>query len=421
MKKIVVLSTGLAIAAVAAPLVVCMKAERAPDYAMEPESKMAITASPAPASPPAAAEYAPSQAAAADSIAGMSRGAGGAALARKSPARPRRTKGAPGDARDEGGADEPTSGAPAAAPKRMVHYNGFLKLKVTNPTQTLQQASEIADGAGGYVESLTSTTVTLRVPVASFRRIYDKLTTIGDVLSRSMTAQDVTDQFVAMDLRVKTLRASRDRLIALLGKAQKAREKLDLLREIQRLTEEIDQLEMYLTTLASLAELSRITVEAVPHQVQLSGGAEEPIAVFRWIHALSPFRRDLAREGDRLELKVPTGMVELSDDDPWVCEAADGAVIWAHRRDNDPQGSSAYWIEALRIRLAPEYGSAEVSDVGPFKLLRLVDQSEKAYRYLVAVRARGDDLEVVEVYYPTDEHEKRYGDAVRAVISGGAS
>jgi len=308
----------------------------------------------------------------------------------------------------------------APRPKRMVHYNGFLKLRVSNPTETLQQATEIADAAGGYVESLSSTSVTLRVPVARFREIYTKLAKIGDVLSRSMTAHDVTDAFVAMDLRVKTLRASRDRLIALLARAKKTREKLHLLREIQRLTEEIDQLEMHLNTLASLAELSRLTVEAVPHQIQVRGSVSEPIAAFRWIHGLSPFARDIAFHGDKLELAVPKGMVELSDREFFIAESADGAVIWASEQENLPAGTSEYWIHAIKERLGPEFGEAKISKMGGFQVLRMVDQSEKAYRYLVAARVAGDVLEIIEVYYPSEDHEKRYGAAVKSVIEGGA-
>jgi hypothetical protein len=313
---------------------------------------------------------------------------------------------------------------PAAKPKpkakRMVHYNGHLKLRVSNPTETLQQASEIADEAGGYVESLTSTSVTLRVPVARFREIYDTLAKIGDVLSRTMTAHDVTDAFVAMDLRVKTLRASRDRLIALLGRAKKTREKLQLLREIQRLTEEIDRLELYMGTLVSLAELSRLTVEAVPHQLQVRSSVTEPIAAFRWIHGLSPFSRDIAFQGDKLELAVPEGMVELSDRDFWIAESADGAVIWASEQENLPEGNSDYWIHAIEDRLGPEFGEAKISKIGNFQVLRLVDQSEKAYRYMIATRVVGDELQLIEVYYPSEDHEKRYGAAVKKVIEGGA-
>jgi len=311
---------------------------------------------------------------------------------------------------------------PAAPPKqkRMVHYNGYLKLRVANPTETLQHATEIADQAGGYVENLFEHSVTLRVPVASFRQVFTSFTKLGNVLKRSLTAQDVTDSFVALDLRGKTLKASRARLIALLAKARKSREKLRLLREIRRLTEEIDQIEMDLTTLASLAEMSRLTVEAVPHELKVESAATEPIAAFRWIHDLSPFRRDYAASGDRLELAVPQGLVELSHRDTWIAEGADGTVIWASQHDNHPHGSTQFWIDALKERLGKEYAQAQVSKVGSFQILRVVDQSERAYRYLVGVAVQGDDLQVVEIYYPSAAQEKRFSAAIQAALEGGA-
>jgi hypothetical protein len=337
------------------------------------------------------------------------------------------SKAAPARAAARGGAPPQPSpadqgAAPSAepTPARMVHYNGFLRLRVTNPTETLQRASEMADAAGGYVETLTATSVTLRVPVARFRALFAELAKIGDVLSRSMTAEDVTDAFVALGLRLETLEASRARLIVLLGKAKKTREKLRLLREIQRLTEEIDQLEMHRTTLASLASLSRLTVEAVPHRVHVGRAADEPIASFRWIHHLSPFSRGVAELGDRLELNVPEGFVALSDIDNWVAESADGAVIWTAEHEMQPPGTTAFWADAVRLRLKRRYGNAEVLTIGEFQVVRVVDTSEVEYRYLVGVRAVGDGLQVVEVYYPGPEQEERYGAAVRAVIEGGA-
>jgi hypothetical protein len=40
---------------------------------------------------------------------------------------------------------------------------------------------------------------------------------------------------------------------------------------------------------------------------------------------------------------------------------------------------------------------------------------------MIGVRAEGDDLEVIEIYYPTPEHEKRYSPGVNAVIPAGTS
>lgn len=304
--------------------------------------------------------------------------------------------------------------------QRMVHYNGFVRLKVTTPDETLAQAAKLAQDLGGYVEAQAATTITLRVPVARVREAFSALLKLGDVLARSLTAQDVTDAYTAAELRLKTMRASRDRLVELLARAKNEHEKLSLLREIQRLTEQIDQLELQVKTLAALASYSRLTLEAVPRQAHVAQNPEE-LAAFRWIQELSPFRRDVAQRGDTLELAPPDGMVVLGEREHWIAESADGAVIWSSKHENEPRGATEFWVKALEKRLGAEYGNAEVVKVGRYEFVRVIDSGETAYRYMVGVLADGDDLNLVEVYYPTPKHEQRHEKAVRSALERGES
>lgn len=337
---------------------------------------------------------------------------------------------ASGLAADLAPAEPEPSPAPEAKPApqpdpgpRLVYYNGYGKLRVTTPAETLESAVRIVEAAGGYVETFAGNRVVLRVPVAEFRNLFDQLLGLGEVLDRSITAQDITEAFTSTQLRLRTLKASRDRLIELLARARNEQEKLTILREIKRLTEEVDQLEMRLKTLATLASFSRITIEAEPKQPDPYQREQEWVAAFRWIRALSPFRRDVAYERDRFELELPddSGMVSLDDFEHWMAESADGAQVWSHARENDPTGDDAFWLAAIEARLRRAYGDAETSTVGQFSVLRLVDDGPDGYRYLIAVNAEGDDLQVVEVYYPSEAHEARYGESVRAMLEKGGS
>ncbi len=322
-----------------------------------------------------------------------------------------------------GSKDGPGQGFPAdsqpAPVKRMVQYNGSIKLQATNPKEGVDRAVKLVKSVGGYVENLSGTTVTLRVPVAQFRSIFDKLLKFGDVLSRSVSAQDVTDAFTALDLRIRTLEASRDRLISLLARAKRENQKLRLLREIKRLTETIDRMNMQLTAMASLANFSRINLEIVPRLEHWEKPSDETVAAFRFIHRFSPFRRDVAETGKKFELEAPSGMVALDNDYMWIAESADAAVMWSARRINSPQGDTNFWLKAIKERLAPHYGSAESFEAGQFKVLRLMDGEGTIdnYRYLIAIHADGDELNIVEIYYPTAEQEQRYGEGAIASLS----
>ncbi len=312
--------------------------------------------------------------------------------------------------------------APAAKPapakqQRMVHYDGYAKLKVTSPEETLDAAVRIAESAKGYVESRAGTTVSLRVPVAAIREVFDRLLELGDVMARSLKAADITDAYLAAELRLKTLRASRDRLVELLANANE-QQKLGLLREIQRLTEQVVALEVQVRTLQQLAVFSRITVEAVPRQPHSTSPVDE-LAAFRWIHELSPVSRAVAGRGDTLELEAPSGMVVLDDDDTddvWVAESADGVTMWTSKQENEPRGDTAFWLSALKRRLADDYPVVEELSIGGFSFVRMVDDK---YRYLVGVRADGDELQLVEIYYPSAELEERHGPSVKATVERG--
>lgn len=324
--------------------------------------------------------------------------------------------GGSGEPQPEEIATDPSSNAPQ---KRLVYYEGYAKLRVASATETLSAAVEMVEAVDGYVENYSESRVVLRVPVELFRKTFDAILKLGDVVARSASAQDITDAFTSVTLRLETLRASRERLIALLAQTTDEKEKLELLREIKRLTEEVDQLAMQQQTLATLAKFSRITLETEAKQRPMNVESEEPIGAFRWITKLSPFDKNVAFSAERCEFDSPEGMVSLDDPSHWMAESPDGAQVWAHERDNEPRGETSFWLEAAALRLKPNYAEAERFTAGEFEVLRLVDSGPENYRYMIALRAEGDSLQVVEAYFPSPDHEDRYRTAVQKSIAGG--
>lgn len=310
-----------------------------------------------------------------------------------------------------------------AAPKRMVHYDGYLKLRVVNTAESLTAATAKVVALGGFVERLGSNEVTLRVPVAHFDQTMQDLAQMGEVVDRTMSAADVTDAYMSVDLRLRTARETRDRLSELLARAQTEQEKLQLLREIQRLTDVIESLEIQVKTLQDLADLSRITLQVEPRLPPGSVSADNEIAGFRWIRKLTPFARTPPTK-ERVELTVPEGLVLLSEKGPYVVESPDGAVMWTSVLDNTPRGDTSFWFKAVQSRLASQFAAAEVLELGDFQVLRLVDRSATPYTWIVAIRVTDKGIQLVQVYFPTGEIEKRYQARILESIKkgeGGAS
>lgn len=381
----------------------------------EPERSYPVApASPPGAVPMASAPMAPEPAEPAPESASHAEDRGGAAVDRTEILAPARQPA------------KPVAQAETLPPRaaRKVHYDGYLRVVATKPDELLGRAVELAKSTGGYVESLRGAQLIVRVPIAGFRTLFERLLGLGEVLQQQISARDITDAYQAIELRLRVLKASRSRLMQILGQVRSEQDKLGLLDQIKRLTEQIDQLELQLHALAQLAAYSRITLDAVPRPQPAAGLAQRELGAFRWIERLSPFRREVSEAGDRFEIPVPQGLVELDHDDsfwggdPWIARSPDGVALWTCTRKNNPRGSATFWREALTTRLAPAYSQHELYQLGGFLALELREQDNqrREYRYVIAVRVDGDELQLVEAYYPSAKQQKHYGPAIRAVI-----
>ncbi len=314
--------------------------------------------------------------------------------------------------------DEPADQAEQPKAERMVHYDGWMRLRATKVQDTLDAIAKHAEDVGGKVERMGGGTITVAVPVSNFEASFALLGEMGDLLDKSITATDITEQFTSTELRLRTAETTRIRLQELLAKATEESEKLQLLREIARLTEEIDLLKSQVELLATLASYSRITVEVWARQAVGQGATREEPWGLGWIQRLSPFRQDVVAAGKLLKLDVPEGFVALDIKKRFVAESADGVVLRSGKLVNEPVGDTDFWMAAIQQRLEPEFTEAKVETWGDYRVLRLLQGDDEPYVYIVAVSAQGKWLQLIEVYCPGTAQEDRHGAAVRGVIEG---
>jgi hypothetical protein len=326
----------------------------------------------------------------------------------------------PSPSMDGAPSPEPEDNSAPEQPKaeRMVHYDGWMRLRVTRVQDTLDVIAKLAEDVGGKVERMAGGSITVAVPVARFESSFAAMTELGDLLDKSITATDITDQFTSTELRLRTAETTRTRLQELLARATDENEKLQLLREIARLTEQIDLLKSQVQLLSTLASFSRITIEALPRQAVGQGATRDEPWGLGWIQRLSPFRQDVVAAGKLLKLDTPEGFVALDIKKRFVAESADGAVLRTGKLLNDPVGDTEFWFEAMKQRMEAEFTSVSREDWGEFAVLRMVQGEEDPYVYFVAVSAEGKWLNLVEVYYPGFAQEERYGALVRKAVEG---
>jgi hypothetical protein len=231
----------------------------APPRAPEAMSAKSSGAAPGPATPSMEAAGYPSPSPSAPSApsapAPASPGALGAATSPAAPSTPAKAA----DARSAKNAG-PTTRAP------VIIYQGDLHMMADEDAipKTIDKVIDVAESLGGHIAGRKDQSVQIKVPSASFREAMTKIEAIGGVVNRSVTADDVSEEFHDLEVRLGNLRGTRTRLQEFLGKANGIQDMLTVERELERVALEIDRIEGRLEFLRTRASMSVISVALTP-------------------------------------------------------------------------------------------------------------------------------------------------------------
>jgi hypothetical protein len=219
-----------------------------------------------------------------------------------------------------GGAADSDSGAEATAPPKVtasrIIRTASLTVQVKDVPKALDEARTATENAGGYVgdESTTRdeegrerTRVVLRVPVDRYDAVLADLQGAGKLLERTAKAQDVTDQVVDVDSRIRSQRASVARVRELMDQATKLSDVVTLEGELSRRESDLEALLARQASLKDRTSLATITLSLAETPVKkaakedddpgfvdaLAGGWDAFVTMLRWlavaIGAVLPF------------------------------------------------------------------------------------------------------------------------------------
>lgn len=142
----------------------------------------------------------------------------------------------------------------------------------------------LAESHGGYVSDsktsssegrITGGNVTMRIPSGSFTEVIGKCKEFGKVTSLDEQTEDVTDQYVDIDSRIRNLRAQENVYLNLMAKAQTIEESITVQRELSTLQGQIEQLVGQKNYLDNKIQFSTISVymnEAGASPIDTGGG-----------------------------------------------------------------------------------------------------------------------------------------------------
>lgn len=157
------------------------------------------------------------------------------------------------------GEDTPQRNPQDAIARRMI-YAGSLVLGVGDLHRARTELRTLCEELGGYVQSEREASMVLRIPSAQWQVGVDRAASAGQEIARQIDVQDVTEQYVDLELRLKNARALRDRLEQLLQRADDIKAALEVEHELTRIRLEIEQLEATLRSLAQRVSFGTLSV-----------------------------------------------------------------------------------------------------------------------------------------------------------------
>ncbi len=168
------------------------------------------------------------------------------------------------------------SQTPVVPTDRKIIRNGDLTLELSDPADAQRKIARIAESLGGFVvtseskqsdndgqRSRLSVTVIVRVPSSQFDAAMEKILGVSSgtrILLEKRTGQDVTEEFIDVEARIRTKKALEAQFMEIMKRAQKISDALEVQSQLAGVRGEIEQLEGRRRFLENQASLSTITI-----------------------------------------------------------------------------------------------------------------------------------------------------------------
>lgn len=169
--------------------------------------------------------------------------------------------------------NEETVVASAQAPRTLPQLikKAELTLVVGSIDKTMQQVSALVKKQQGDIlgfqdsqptdpSSRQTASMQLRIPSQKLDATLDALAKLGNVESRSLTAEDVSDQLVDFQARLKNLQKSEEALLKIMERSGSVRDVLQVSQQLSNTRESIERISAQLKSLQNQVAYSTITL-----------------------------------------------------------------------------------------------------------------------------------------------------------------
>jgi DNA repair exonuclease SbcCD ATPase subunit len=180
----------------------------------------------------------------------------------------------------------PSSGvANYSSVERLIIRNASLSLVVPDTEAALDEINDLVKGLGGYVvesnvyqyQEGMQASVTLRVPAESLDTALDRIRDLATEVRRESTSgQDVTEEFVDLQSRLRYLEATESRLLEFLEQAEDTEAALAVYEQLQTIQADIEYVKGRIQYLEQSAAMATVELDITPDELA------QPIEVGGW-------------------------------------------------------------------------------------------------------------------------------------------
>ncbi|WP_026560542.1 DUF4349 domain-containing protein [Bacillus sp. J37] len=162
---------------------------------------------------------------------------------------------------------------------RMVIYTANLSIQVNSYTQAISSIQQELQTNNGYIvntnsysveDELMEGTITVRIPQEKFQSFLKTVESESTkVIDESINGQDVTEEYVDLESRLKSKQVVEKRLLEFMEKAEKTEDLLKISNDLAAVQEEIEQIKGRKNYLDNQVSLATITIHIQESKVNV--------------------------------------------------------------------------------------------------------------------------------------------------------
>ncbi|HQE93457.1 MAG TPA: DUF4349 domain-containing protein [Anaerolineae bacterium] len=174
----------------------------------------------------------------------------------------------------------------AAELAKMIIYNAEISLVVKDSDVAQEDITRMVEERGGYVSNSSSytysgglrrMTLTLRLPADQFNEMMSDLRALAlEVTQETVGTQDVTQEYVDLESRLRALEAKAERLEQLMEEAEDTEAVLAVYEQLSQTQVDIEQTKGRMQYLERSVAMATITVSLTPDELS------QPIEIAGW-------------------------------------------------------------------------------------------------------------------------------------------